>query len=85
MPGLFCNFIQIAIVNSAFVSNKFDSNFRDNSFTAQITKLFLKQPSNTHPEILFLCLTVIIPAAPKETVGEAAIEPGTAAWQPGIS
>jgi hypothetical protein len=27
----------------------------------------------------------MIPAAPKETVGEAGIEPGTAAFQPGIS
>jgi hypothetical protein len=36
-------------------------------------------------EILFLCYTVIIPAALQETVGEAWIEPGTAAWQPDIS
>jgi hypothetical protein len=36
----------------------------------------------SHPEILFL-YTVIIPAAPQETVVEAGIEPGTAALQSG--
>jgi hypothetical protein len=29
------------------------------------------------PEILILFYTVMIPAAPQETVGEAGIEPGT--------
>jgi hypothetical protein len=41
----------------------------------------------SHPEILF-CFThytVIMHAAPQETVGEAGIESGTVAWQPGIS
>jgi hypothetical protein len=32
----------------------------------------------SHPEI-YLLYTVIFPAAPQETVGEAVIEPGTAA------
>jgi hypothetical protein len=36
----------------------------------------------SHPEIWFL-YTVIIPAAPQETVEEAWIEPGTAALQSG--
>jgi hypothetical protein len=43
----------------------------------------------SHPEILFIYLfiyTVMIPAAPHQETGvEAGIEPGTAAWQPGIS
>jgi hypothetical protein len=37
----------------------------------------------SHPEIWFYRYTVIIPAAPQETVEEAGIEPGTAALQSG--
>jgi hypothetical protein len=38
----------------------------------------------SHPEILFY-YTVIIPVAPQETVGDAGIEPGTAALQSGVT
>jgi hypothetical protein len=33
----------------------------------------------------FICNTVMIPAAPQETVREAGIETGTVEWQPGLS
>jgi hypothetical protein len=40
--------------------------------------------SASHPEIYFY-YTAIIPAAPQETVGNAGIEPGTAALQSGVT
>jgi hypothetical protein len=36
-------------------------------------------------DFLFILNTVMVPASPQETVGEAGIEPGTAVWQPGFS
>jgi hypothetical protein len=45
-------------------------------FTQELTPHFLR---------FYLFYTAMIPGAPQETVGEAGIEPGTAAWQPGFS
>jgi hypothetical protein len=39
----------------------------------------------SHPEIFCFYYTVIIPAAPQETVRDAGIEPGTAALQFGVA
>jgi hypothetical protein len=45
--------------------------------------LFYSRRGASHPEILIVCYTVIIPAASQETVREAGIEPGTAALPSG--
>jgi hypothetical protein len=41
--------------------------------------VFYSGMDSSFPEILILFYTVMIPGAPQETVGEAEIEPGTAA------
>jgi hypothetical protein len=39
----------------------------------------------SHPEIFLFLYTVIVPAAPQETLRDAGIEPGTAALQSGVT
>jgi hypothetical protein len=46
-------------------------------------KLFFTQDWTPHILRFYFTYTVIIPAAPQETVEEAGIEPGTAALQSG--
>jgi hypothetical protein len=47
--------------------------------------LFFTQDRTPHILRFYLLHTVIAPAAPQESVGEAGIEPGTAALQSGVT
>jgi hypothetical protein len=54
--------------------------YEENIFFVSIIHMlfFYSGMGASHPEI-YLSYTAIIPAAPQETVGDAGIEPGTAA------
>jgi hypothetical protein len=51
---------------------------------AYLFLLFFTQEGTPHILRFDFCYTVIIPAAPQETVEEAEIEPGTAVLQSGL-
>jgi hypothetical protein len=74
-------------------NENFCENFRETKFRGNMLIFAFREDGKkpfsfqrySFPEILFILHSHGSCPAPPETVGEAGIEPGTAAWQPGIS